>query len=82
MRFSSKIITQQFFEKIKENLAAKKLIINVIGPKKIKKSILEQISNNFKNKSLIINVDSKKCFNGCRPAKKRRKKKKGLRIFK
>ena len=82
LRFSSKIITQQFFEKIKENLAAKKLIINVIGPKKIKKSILEQISNNFKNKSLIINVDSKKCFNGCRPAKKRRKKKKGLRIFK
>jgi len=82
VRFSSKLITQVFFEKIRENLLSKNVIVNIIGPKKIKKSILEQVSNNLKNKNLIINVDSKKCFNGCRPAKKRRKKKKGLRIFK
>jgi ribosomal protein S11 len=82
VRFSSKLITQMFFEKIRSYLTSKKSIINIIGPKKVKKSILEQVTNNFKNTSLIVNVDSKKCFNGCRPPKKRRKKKKGLRIFK
>jgi ribosomal protein S11 len=82
VRFSSKIITQIFFEKIKNKLLSKNVLVNIIGPKKIKKSILEQVSNSLKHKNLIINVDSKKCFNGCRPAKKRRKKKKGLRIFK
>jgi ribosomal protein S11 len=71
-----------FFEKIKNKLLSKNILVNIIGPKKIKKSILEQVSNSLKHKNLIINVDSKKCFNGCRPAKKRRKKKKGLRIFK
>jgi hypothetical protein len=53
-----------------------------VGPKKIKKLVLEVISNNLKGKNLIIDVKSKKCFNGCRPPKKRRKKQKGLRIFK
>jgi hypothetical protein len=53
-----------------------------VGPKKIKKLVLEVISNNLKAKNLIIDVKSKKCFNGCRPPKKRRKKQKCLRIFK
>lgn len=82
LRYSSKIIVQMFFEKIKEHLVSKKFLINIIGPKKIKRALLEQISNTLKGKSLIINVDGKKCFNGCRPAKKKRKKRKGLRIFK
>ena len=35
-----------------------------------------------RQKHILINIQSKKCFNGCRPAKKKRKKQKGLRIFK
>lgn len=82
LRYSSKIITQFFFEKIKEHLKSNKFVVNIIGPKKIRKSILEQVSNSLRGKNLIINVENKKCFNGCRPPKKRRKKQKGLRIFK
>jgi ribosomal protein S11 len=82
LKYSSKIVTQHFFEKIKDNLRSNKFIVNIVAPQKIKKSILELIGNNLKNKCLIVNVDPKKCFNGCRPAKKRRKKQKGLRIFK
>lgn len=82
LRYSSKVIIQMFFDKIKEHLKSNKFLINIVGPRKIRKSILEQVSNNLKGKSLIINVDGKKCFNGCRPPKKRRKKQKGLRIFK
>lgn len=82
LRYSSKIITQTFFEKIKNHLNSNKFIVNIIGPKKIRKSILEQVSISLRGKNLIINVENKKCFNGCRPPKKRRKKQKGLRIFK
>jgi len=49
-------------------------LISIIGPKKTKKLILEVISNNLKGKNLIIDVKSKKCFNGCRPPKKKKKK--------
>jgi len=48
----------------------------------MKKPILEVISINLKDKNIILDVKGKKCFNGCRPPKKRRKKQKGLRIFK
>jgi len=82
LRYSTKIITQIFFDKIKNHLKSNKFLINIIGPKKIRKSVLEQISNSLRGKNLLINVENKKCFNGCRPSKKRRKKQKGLRIFK
>ena len=82
LRFSSKIITQIFFEKIKKALKTKSILINIVGPKKIKRSIIEQFSTYFKNKHLIINVQEKKCFNGCRAQKKKRKKQKALKVFK
>jgi ribosomal protein S11 len=82
LRYSGKIITQSFFDNIKKYSQEDYFLITIIGPKKMKKPILEIISNNLKGKNLIIDVKSKKCFNGCRPPKKRRKKQKGLRIFK
>lgn len=82
LRYSNKIITQSFFDNIKKYLKGDYFLINIIGPKRMKKSILEQLSIHFKGKNLIINIKGKKCFNGCRPPKKRRKKQKGLRIFK
>lgn len=82
LRYSSKIVIQSFFDNIKKYSNKDHFLITIVGPKKIKKLILEVISNNLKGKNLIIDVKSKKCFNGCRPPKKRRKKQKGLRIFK
>ena len=49
----------------------------------MKKPLLKQIVEQIGVKTAItINVMPKKCFNGCRPKKKRRKKQRGLRIFK
>jgi ribosomal protein S11 len=82
LRYSGKIVIQSFFDNIKKYSKEDHFLITIIGPKKTKKLILEVISNNLKGKNLIIDVKSKKCFNGCRPPKKRRKKQKGFRIFK
>ena len=57
-------------------------IVNLTSPKKIYVPILKQLQSKLKKKDLIINFKSKKYFNGCRPAKKKRKKQKSLRIFK
>ncbi len=82
LRYSSKIILQSFFDNVKKYLKRDYFLVNIDGPKKIKKSVLELLSLNLKNKNVIIDVKGKKCFNGCRPPKKKRKKQKGLRIFK
>jgi ribosomal protein S11 len=78
IRYSTKTIISSFLEEIKKNLNSKHYIINIIGPIKIRKAILKQLSKYLKKKSIIINIDNKKCFNGCRPPKKKRKKQKGL----
>lgn len=82
LRYSTKIIITSFLEEIKSELNSKKFVLNLIGPIRIRKAVLKQLSKYFKKSSLIINVDNKKCFNGCRPPKKRRKKQRGLRVFK
>jgi ribosomal protein S11 len=82
LRYSVKIVLQSFFDNIKKYLSGDHFLITIIGPKKIKKMVLETIALNLKGKNLIVDVKNKKCFNGCRPPKKRRKKQKGLRIFK
>lgn len=82
LRHSSKIVVQSFFDNIKRYSKKDYFLITINGPKKMKKPILELLSLNLKNKNLIVDVKGKKCFNGCRPSKKRRKKQKGLRIFK
>ena len=82
LKFSNKIIVQNFLEEIQRHLEKETIIIKLEGPIKIRKSILKQMTNFLKLNKLIINAKEKKCFNGCRPQKKRRKKQKGLRIFK
>ena len=46
------------------------------------KSIIKKLISSLKKNKLIIKSLPVKCFNGCRPKKKKRKKQKGLRIFK
>jgi ribosomal protein S11 len=82
LRFSTKVVLSSFLEEIKSKLNSKKFFINIIGPIRIRRSILKQLAKYFRKKSLVINVDSKKCFNGCRVKKKKRKKQRGLRIYK
>jgi ribosomal protein S11 len=83
LRFTYKIIVGSFLKEIKRKMKKSKLLVSIIGPIRIRKALVKQIVKVLpKKKQLIINVDAKKCFNGCRPQKKRRKKQRGLRIFK
>ena len=72
-----------FFKKIYKRLK-KTIILNLIVPKNLKKKLFKQISSMFLNrqKHILINIQSKKCFNGCRPPKKQRKKHKYSLLFK
>lgn len=82
LRYKSQLIIKEFFKNIKNFLDKNNLLINIEGTKKIRSLILRNLSTYFKNKKIIININLKKCFNGCRPPKKRRKRQKGLRVFK
>lgn len=82
LRYKSQLIIKEFFKNIKKNLYKNYFIVNIEGSKKIRSLTLRNLSTYFKKRKIIINVNLKKCFNGCRPPKKRRKRQKGLRIFK
>lgn len=82
IKFTHKIIILKFLSLIKSKLGTNLIVIKIIGPIKIRKSIVKCLSINLKRKNVILHTKPLKCFNGCRPAKKRRKKQKGLRIFK
>jgi ribosomal protein S11 len=82
LKFKQKIIVLNFIEEIKKYLTKKLTIICITGPIKIRKNIIKQISLLLKNYKFLIKIKEVKCFNGCRPKKKKRKKQKGLRIFK
>lgn len=82
LKHNVKIVLTSFFNEIKSKLLSKNLVVIIISPIKIRKQIIKLLSQNFNKFNLILKVKSKKCFNGCRPPKKKRKKQKGLRIFK
>jgi len=88
LRFSSKTILELFFRKIKRHLNANKILINLVGPIRIKKSIIKllfKLRRTYLKKyatNLVVNTKAKKCFNGCRPKKKVRKKRRYMRVTK
>lgn len=84
LKFNSKVILVSFFKKIRKKIKSTTLFVNIVASLKIKQLILRLLKKHvkFKRPSLLINIEHKKCFNGCRPKKKKRKKQKGLRIFK
>jgi len=82
LKFSSKIIIQSFFNKVKKKIKNENVLINFEGPKRLKRLVLQLLKKNIKCKRLLVAIEGKKCFNGCRAPKKRRKKRKGFRVFK
>jgi ribosomal protein S11 len=82
LRFSCKIVLGFFLEEIKQEIRGKETLITLTAPIKLRKTILEQVSKYTQTSSVTVNFNKKKCFNGCRPPKKKRKKQKGLRLFK
>ena len=82
IKFSSIIVLKSFLKEIRKKILKGKVLINVISPKNLRKKIVRQLYNSIrKNRNFFINVHHKKVFNGCRPRKQKRKKRKGLRIF-
>lgn len=58
----------------------------MISPVRTRKSLvfrfLKLLKRNKNIRAFVLNVLEKKVFNGCRPKKKKRKKRQGLRVFK
>lgn len=63
------------------------IAINIISPKTIRKTILSTLGKSpfikrFKGKTILINLEPMKAYNGCKPKKITRKKRKKLRLYK
>lgn len=82
LKFNSRLIIENFLEKISKYKKKDYILINLSGPRKLRKKIIKQLYTKLKHNKFFIKVNALKCFNGCRPKKKRRKKRKGLRIVK
>jgi len=68
----------------KKRVNFKSLIVTIVSAAKMRTNIINLVYNTFRERKLklLINVLNKKTFNGCRPKKKIRKKRRGLRVFK
>lgn len=82
LKFVNKILIQNFIDKIGKKLNQKTCIVKISGPKKITKFISKKLILSLLKTRLLINFLNKKIFNGCRVKKTRKKKRKGLRVFK
>jgi len=82
LKFSNKIILQNFLKSVNPFSKNNFIIIQISGPLKLRKAIIKQLATKFMYRKIVIKVKELKSFNGCRPKKKKRKKKKGLRILK
>lgn len=82
LKFINKLFIETFISKIEENVKGKTCLVKISGPKKIIRFVSKQIIKSLKKSKLLINVLNKKVFNGCRAKKIRRKKRKGMRVFK
>jgi hypothetical protein len=84
LKFNIKLILFSFLKSLKQRSIKFKdgLILNIVAPVRIRKEITTLISKIFKRETILINYKAKKCFNGCRVPKKKRKKSRGLKILK
>lgn len=89
VRNYSNLVANAFLKDLRDKSVKlnKPLVARIIAPTIVRKPILTIFKNSlFKKfntkKRLLLEVASKKVFNGCRPCKKVRKKRKGLRLFK
>jgi ribosomal protein L18 len=89
IRNYSKLIANAFLKDLRDKQIKfnKPLVAKIIAPVGIRKPLLTIFKNSLfkkfnQKRKLLLEVASKKVFNGCRPRKKVRKKRKGLRLFK
>jgi len=72
-------------QQARKNLTKKGLIVKLVAPIRIRKKATGLILKGLKlrkSPKLLFILKTKKCFNGCQAKKQRKKKRKGLRVFK
>ena len=80
--FGAKNIIISFLKKIKRKILGCKLIVSITSPLRVKVLFLRLLKTYIKKSFVLIRTNHRKCFNGCKPPKKKRKKQRGLRVFK
>lgn len=82
LRYTFSLVLNNFIDHIKKKFRFNAIIVNITSAVRIRKKIVQTISSNFKQTRLLVRVIKKKTFNGCRPAKRIRKKRRRLAILK
>lgn len=85
LKYATKIVLESFLKQSEVFLLSSEVIVKFSGPVRLRRFVLNSIFYNlrlFKVSKIFFDIKQNKCFNGCRPAKKKRKKNKGLRLFK
>ena len=97
LKYTHDLVLDQFYREIwqkvytkikkKENnkkgkMPRKGLFVNIVCSTRLRKKVCKYIFRKFKKIPLMMNSISKKVFNGCRPPKKVRKKRRKMRIYK
>lgn len=82
LKFAYKQIIGKFIKAIKKRTAKETSVLYISGPKKVRKKATKHIIKRLKYNKLLVKILEKKSFNGCRPKKAKRKKRKGFRVFK
>jgi len=76
------LIFNKFIAETKKKVKIRGLMFTISCPKRLRYKLLKRFPTRFKKMPLVVNVLDKKIFNGCRPAKKIRKKRRIMRVYK
>lgn len=85
LKYATRVVLDSFLKEAKPFLFDSTVVVKFSGPVRLRRFILNSVFYNlrlFKVSKAFFDIKENKCFNGCRPAKKKRKKNKGLRLFK
>lgn len=82
-KYVYKIILEKFFKYLLQKEILTNIYFKITAPKLLRKRLLKNILlPRIKGKNCAVEMQRLLPFNGCRPPKKRRKKRQGLRVFK
>lgn len=81
---NAKYTVSAFFNELyrKKIVLPKNIGLKIVAPNRAKKTLLRLFTRVMRKHKFRVEIEPKKNFNGCRARKPRRKKRRGLRIFK
>lgn len=82
LKHTFKLVLERFLRVIKRKVKNNNLIIKITSPTHLRKKVLDLILLNKIKSNVIFQIQRSKCYNGCRPPKRQRKKRKGLKLLK